>query len=209
MRSLFSRTNKKMRYMALHQSPKVQGPPKKRARKSRKLSSARKQLVNEPIEPRVRGGPNTNFLIRYGLSELNHPIDWFSAFMSMTPDMNREDLAAEHVKGDRTTKFAVSNWMTYSNAKAMICNAGEPRSIYAGKFKQFKNEDISAMLGDEIIDGLTSSPQLTQKIQDQECQPTNGNNRIAAVIGPGWQQKHGSFRHFFASQDPMMTAPPK
>ena len=38
---------------------------------------------------------------------------------------------------------------------------------------------------------------------------THGNDRIAAVMGTGWQQKHRSFRHFFASQDPMMLPPPK
>jgi hypothetical protein len=41
-------------------------------------------------------------------------------------------------------------------------------------------------------------------MQDQERQPTHGNDRIAAVIGPGWQQKHRSFRHFFATQDHMI-----
>jgi hypothetical protein len=34
-------------------------------------------------------------------------MDWFLAFMPMTPDMNKEDLAAANVKGDWTTKFAV------------------------------------------------------------------------------------------------------
>jgi hypothetical protein len=135
-------------------------------------------------------------------------MDWFLAFMPMTTSVNKEDPAAANMKGDRTTKFAVSNWTGYSNAKAMLCNAGEQGSIYAGKFKPFKNKDVSAMLCVYIINGLAPSPQLTQKMQDQERQPTHGNDRIAAVIGPGWQQKHRSFRHFFASQDPIMTAPP-
>jgi hypothetical protein len=136
-------------------------------------------------------------------------MDWFSAFMPMTQNMNKEDPAAANVKGDRTTKFAVSNWTSYSNAKAMLCKAGEPGSIYAGKFRRFKNDDIMAMIGVYIIDGLAPSPQLMQKMQDQERQPTHGNDRIAAVLGTGWQQKHRSFRHFFASQDPLMTPPPK
>jgi hypothetical protein len=129
--------------------------------------------------------------------------------MPMTHAMNREVPAAANVKGNKTNKFAVLNWTAYSNAKAMMCNAGEPGSIYAGKFKPFKNDNISAMLGVYIIDGLTPSPQLMWKMQVQERQPTHGNNRIAAVIGPGWQQKHRSFRHYFATQDPMMVPPPK
>jgi hypothetical protein len=209
-RSFFTGTTRKMRYKGLHESPTNRGrPPKKRARKGRKLSPTRMQVVNEPAEPRVRGGPNANFLKRYGLDETSHPMDWFSALMPMTPAMNQEDPAVANVKGDKTTVFAVSNWTAYSNTKAIMCNAGEPGSIYAGKFKPFKNEDISAMLGVYIIDGLTPSPQLTWKMQDQERQPTHGNDRITAVIGPGWQQKHRSFRHFFATQDPMMTPPPK
>jgi hypothetical protein len=38
---IFSRMKKKMKYTALHESPMVRGPPKKRARKSRKLLPAR------------------------------------------------------------------------------------------------------------------------------------------------------------------------
>ena len=138
-----------------------------------------------PIEPR-----------RYSLDENSHPMDWFTAFMPMTPEMNREDAAAANVKGDRTTKFAVSNWTADSNAKAMLCNAGASGHIFSGKFKPFSNQDIMAMIGVYIIDGLAPSPQLTQKMQSQIQQPTHGNDRIVAVMGTGWQQKHRSFRHF-------------
>ncbi len=41
--------------------------------------------------------------------------------------------------------------------------------------------------------------------QVQEKLPTHGNNRIASVIGPEWQQKHRSFWHFFACQDLLIT----
>ena len=92
-------------------------------------------MSNKPIDPRVIGGPNSNFLARYGLDETSHPMDWFSAFMPMTQSMNKEDPAAAYVKGDQTTKFAVLNWTGYFNAKAVMCNAGEPGSIYVGKFR--------------------------------------------------------------------------
>ncbi len=132
VRGSFTGTNEKMRYAFVEESPMA--PPKKRARKSRKCTPMRKQVVTE-IEPRVLGGSNVEFLRRYGLDETSHPMDWFSAFMPMTPDMNREDPAAANVKGNRTTKFAVSNWTGYSNPKAMLCNAGEPGHIFAWKFK--------------------------------------------------------------------------
>ena len=69
-------------------------------------------------------------------------MDWFMVFMPLTPDMNQEDPSAAKVKVDPTTKFAVSNWMGYSNTKAMLYNAGEHGHIFfAGKFKPFKNKD--------------------------------------------------------------------
>jgi hypothetical protein len=91
----------------------------------------------------------------------------------------------------------------------MMCNAGEPGQIFAGKFKLFKKKEILQMIGVYIINVLAPSLQIIQKMQPQEKQPTHGNNRIMSVIGPGWQQKYPSFRHFFACQDPLMTPPPK
>jgi hypothetical protein len=136
-------------------------------------------------------------------------MEWFTAFMLLTPGMNLEDPGVANVKGNKTTKFAISNWTAYSNTKAIMCNAGEPGHIFAGKFKPFKNKDILKMIGVYIVDGLAPCLQLVQKMQPQEKQLTHGNNRIASVIRPGWQQKHRSFRHFFACQDPLMSSPPK
>ena len=113
---IFTGTNEKIRYTASLVSPPAVRPPKKRAGRVRKLSPTRQLYANTPIEPRVAGGPNTDFLARYGLDETSHPMDWFSAFMPMTQVMNKEDPAAANVKGDRTTKFAVSNWTSYSRA---------------------------------------------------------------------------------------------
>ena len=134
-------------------------------------------------------------------------MDWFTAFMPLTPDAHLEDPAVANVKGDKTTKFAVSNWTTYSNTKAMLNNAGEEGHIFEGKYKLFTNKDIIAMLGVYIIDGLAPSPQLTMKMQPQSKQPTHGNNKVTSAIGTGYQQKHRSFRHFFACQDPLLTPP--
>jgi hypothetical protein len=160
-----------------------------------------------PVGPRKVGGSNTAFLRRYGLEEKSHPMDWFTAFMWLTPDANMEDPAIANVKEDRTTKFAVSNWTACSNTKAMLNNAGEEGHIFAGKHRPFTNKDIVVMLGVYIIDGLVPSPQLTQKMQPQLKQPTHGNDKMALSIGTGFQQKHRSFLHFFACQDPLTTPP--
>ena len=58
-----------------------------------------------PVGPRKVGGPNTAFLRRYSLDEKSHPMDWFSAFMPLTPDVNVEDPVIANMKGDRTTKL--------------------------------------------------------------------------------------------------------
>jgi hypothetical protein len=83
VRGVFTGMNEKMRYMASLESLAVQ-PPKKRVRRTRKLTPTRKQVSNKPIEPRVVGGPNSDFLALYGLDETSHPMDWCSAFMPMT-----------------------------------------------------------------------------------------------------------------------------
>ncbi len=114
--------NVKMRYTKLLQeSPSMQNHRKERRRKK---SPTRKLREVMPIEPRVLGGPNMDFLERYGLNETSHPMDWFTAFMPMTLYMNQEDPAVTNVKEDRTTKFAVLNLMRYLHAKAMLCNEG-------------------------------------------------------------------------------------
>ena len=87
-------------------------------------------------------------------------MDWFTAFMPLTPDANLEDAAVANVKGDRTTKFAVSNWTQYTNTKAMMAGAGQKGYVFAGKFKPFNNAEILQMLGVYIIDGLAPSHQL-------------------------------------------------
>ncbi len=120
------------------------------------------------IKPRVLGGTNATFLECYSLDETSHLIDRFTAFMPLTPKMNCEDPGVANVKGNKTKKFAISNWTAYFNMKAMMCNAGEPSHIFAGKFKPFKNEDILQMIGVYIINGLAPSPQLIQKMQPQE-----------------------------------------
>jgi hypothetical protein len=202
----FTGTTEKMRYV------RPEGRSVNRSRKEkrkRKQSQPRQSRPVAEVLPRKLGGPNTDFLHRYGLSETSHPMDWFTAFMPLTPNDNKEDASVPNVKGDRRTKFAVSNWTAYSNTKAMLAGAGEPGHIFAGKHRPFSNKDIVQMLGVYIIDGLAPSPQLTQKMQPQSKSPTHGNDRIAAALGPGYQQKHRSFRHFFATQDPLMVPPPK
>ena len=64
------------------------------------------------------------------------------------------------------------------------------------------------MIGVYIIDGLSPTPELTQKMQPQSKERTHGNDFIAQHIGTGYQQMYRTFRHFFACQDPLTNPPP-
>jgi hypothetical protein len=63
----------------------------------------------------------------------------------------------------------------------MLNGAGEEGNIFAGKHCPFTNRDIVSMLSVYILDGLTPSPQLLQKMQPQSKQLTHRNNRVAAA----------------------------
>ena len=147
------------------------------------------------------------FLKKHMLDEHSHPMDWFNALIPLTPSDNIEDAAAANVKGDRRTKFAMSNWAAYSNAKALLANAGEDGHIYAEKYKALTPFDINKVIGVYIIDGLSPSPQLGWKMQPQSKQPSHGCDFAATCIGSGYQQLIWSFRCFFVCQDPLVTPP--
>ena len=61
-------------------------------------------------------------------------MDWFNALMPMRPEDNLEDPAVANVKGDKRSKFSVSNFAAYSNTKATMVNAGEKGHIFEGKY---------------------------------------------------------------------------
>ena len=199
----FSGTTAKMTYLKTREE--VAAYNKSQKQKHSKSRQNRARLV----KLRIVGGPNSDFLKRYGLTSSSHPMDWFTALMPMTPNDNKEDAVAANVKGNNTTKFAVSNWMAYSNTKAMLCNVGEPGSIYSGKFKPFSTKDIMQMIGIYILDGIAPSPQVEQKMQPQSKQWIQGNDFVVSSIGKGYQQKLQEFHHFFGTQDPLMTPPKK
>jgi hypothetical protein len=62
LRGAFTGTNETIRYTASLVSPPAVWPPKKRARRVRKLLPTRQLYANTPIEPRVVGGPQLFFL---------------------------------------------------------------------------------------------------------------------------------------------------
>ena len=186
---------------------KEKAPRKKSAPQS--VSPTRNDRPKLVHERRVKGGPKKGFLKKHNLNEKSHPFDWWTALMPLTPNDNIHSAKEANVKGNQTTKFAVSNWAAYTNAKASLVNAGDKGHIFEGKFKPLSSSDIFKMLGVYMLDGLSPTPRLEWTMQSQEKQPTHGNDRIANAIGPSYQQLYPSFRAFFAYQDPLMTPPPR
>ncbi len=101
----FTGTTEKMRYTR----PKGASSNRKKDKK-RKRSPTWHGRPIAGIEPRVLGGPNMDFLKRYGLNENSHPMHCFVAFMPLTADMNREDPAKANVSGHGVSAFSISNW---------------------------------------------------------------------------------------------------
>ncbi len=94
--------------------------------------------------------------------------------MPLTPKNNKDDPAIANIKGYCCTKFVISNWMAYSNTKAMMAGVGDEGQIFAGKHRPFTNQDFVMMLGVYALDGLAPLPKLMQKMQSQSKSPTHG-----------------------------------
>jgi len=53
----------------------------------------------------------------------------------------------------------IADWTTYSNTKAMLCNAGMQGGIYP-EFTPFSPQEIKRFIGLYVLQGLTPSPQV-------------------------------------------------
>ena len=90
--------------------------PRKKKRGSGHTPARINKRTAMPI-PRRREEGNSDFLKKHGLDKHSHPMNWFNALLPMTPKDNLEDPSKASVKGNRRTKFGVSNWSAYTNAK--------------------------------------------------------------------------------------------
>ena len=151
--------------------------------KKRRLSPVRQGRPSVGIEPRVLGGPNNEFIKRYGLDEASHPMDWFTAFMPLTPDMNRENPAKANVKGDGVSIFAVSNWTQYSNLKAQMVGAGKKGHILVGKYTPLMTWRYCRCLASISLMGFLQAINLSSKCSHSLSSQHMGTTRLRQRSG--------------------------
>ena len=113
------------------------------------------------------------------------------------------------VTGDKTTKFCLANWAAYSNTKAIMCNAGKKGYIFEGRYEEMTPDDVCKFFGALILDGLSPSMQVQNKMKLQSLDDVNGCNFIADAVGPNAEHIFKLFRHFFAVQVSVSTPPPR
>eukprot|EP00957_Ditylum_brightwellii_P073541 5587686-Ditylum_brightwellii.AAC.1 len=65
--------------------------------------------------PLRKGRPKEKFLQDNNLSTSSHPAYWLRAFLPNEPQ-----------KGSKVT-FCTDDWATYTNTKALLANAGQPK----------------------------------------------------------------------------------
>mmetsp|Transcript_14413 Transcript_14413/g.30257 ORF Transcript_14413/g.30257 Transcript_14413/m.30257 type:complete len:556 (-) Transcript_14413:739-2406(-) len=184
-------------------------PQKKGRTKSKKVLLPRNDFEERLFDkvPRTKGGPNRKFLEKYRLNETSHPADWVNALLPLTPSDNLESIEDVDVKGDKRTKFSVSNWTSYTNMKATI--AGERGHSVTGRWTNMTNDDVRRFLGVIILDGLNPSPEMTAKFRSQSQDLIQGNDFIHNNCGPDASRRYEMFRHYFGAQDPITSPPPR
>ena len=139
--------------------------------------------------------PNIEFIHANDLSVDSHPVKWFDLFMPM----HRKRQAHPSV-------CTISDFTTWTNKKAFLCNAGEGGSLYP-RWTPFSLDEVARHLGLYILQGLSPSPQIEMKFVSQKDDPVNGNDFVAASFGLDAKRRHKEFKAFFASVDPLKAIP--
>ena len=92
----------------------------------------------------------------------------------------------------------MSTWTTFTNLKAGFQHAGKRGGPYEGEWKDFEPFELKKYIGVYILQGLSPSPQVKQKIRTQAEDEVNGCDFINCCLGPGAERQHNIFGWFFA-----------
>ena len=111
----------------------------------------------------------------------------------LTKDSSPEDWIGELPQDkkkptDPRSVVTIADWTTYSNTKAMLCNAGMQGGNYP-EFTPFSSQEINRFIVPNALQGLTPSPQVKMKFKSQVEDPVRGSDICHAAFGTNAEKK--------------------
>ena len=90
--------------------------------------------------------PNFEFLFANGSNINSHPCEWFDPFIPMRRKCQ-----------NNSNKVSVEDLTTWTNIKALLCNAGKGGRAYS-RFVAFTIPDVAKHLDLHILNGISPTP---------------------------------------------------
>ena len=151
--------------------------------KKREIDSTTKQKKKISDATQTEGMPDIDWLDKHNLNHDSEPYDFFQAFL---PDN------------------LIDKWSMYTNTKAMRANAGKKRGgrVYPD-YVDFSPSEFKRHLGLYILHGISPSPRIEHKFNNQKKDPVNGNDMVHRLMGPNANRRHKHWRRFMGVQDPI------
>jgi hypothetical protein len=147
---------------------------------------------------RKKGGPDPAFVAKHKLTVHSHPADFLEVFIPYKT--NPYNTTCEHP--------SIQTWTKYTNAKAIMSQAGEGGAIYPD-YKPFSMHELRQHLGLYIFNGLNPSPGVELKFRSSRQDELHGSDFVNNSFAPGAERRHRMFKAFFAVQNPMVEPPPR
>ena len=85
-------------------------------------------------------------------------------------------------------------------------NAGNIGETYPD-FYPFTPDEMRRHLGMYIVHDLSPSPEVSMKFKTQSEDDINRDDFVNRSLGPQAVRRHKHFRHFFATQNPLLRPP--
>ena len=130
-----------------------------------KFDRFKRRLENGKTVEKVataEGTPEQSFLDKHGLTHKSRPIELFETFCPMS---------------------LTDKWVSFSNRKALLENAGQPGKPYPN-WKPFSVKEFRQHIGVRMFHGLLLSLSFDMKFKTQAEDPVNGNDFISRSLGP-------------------------
>ena len=106
---------------------------------------------------------------------------------------------------DKLTMEEITSW---TNMKAMLCNAGHGGSCYK-HWTPFSVNEMMKHFAVYLLNGLNPSPHVEYKFRSSIDDPVNGSHLINKAIGECALRRHCEFKEFLSACDPRIMTPSK